>query len=96
MITDKVIGVKTTLTITSKGQTTIPAQIRHKLGLDKTGGVLQVSFNEDKGELTISKPLSVDELSTKLSTYIKPNTAPLTDVDAFYQANHRMKIRNKI
>ena len=81
--------MKTTLTVTSKGQTTIPALIRHKLGLDKTGGVLQMSFNEDKEQLIISKPLSIDELSDKLSGYIKPGTAPLADVNAFYQANRK-------
>lgn len=79
--------MKTTLTVTSKGQTTIPAPIRRKLGLPRTGGVLQMSYDEDKDELIISKALSVDELSAKLSSYIKPGTVPLTDVDAFYQAN---------
>ena len=80
---------QTTLTITSKGQTTIPASIRRKLGLNKAGGVLQISFNESKGELIVSKPLSIDELTEKLSAYAKPDTKPLTDVDAFYQANRQ-------
>lgn len=79
--------MKTTLTITSKGQTTIPAPIRRKLGLDKSGGILLVDFDEHKGELTISKPLSIDALSNKLTAYIKPGTTPLVDVDAYYQAN---------
>ncbi len=79
--------MKTTLTVTSKGQTTIPAPVRHKLGLNKAGGVLQISFNEQKGELVISKPISIDELSKKLSGYIKPGIKPLVDADAFYQAN---------
>jgi len=79
--------MKTTLTITSKGQTTIPVSIRRKLGVDKTGGVLQVSFDENTNKLTISKPLSITDLSNKLSTYIKPGTTPLVDVDAFYQAS---------
>lgn len=81
------MSMKTTLTITSKGQTTIPAPIRRKFGLAKAGGVLQMNFDEDKDELIISRPLSVDELSKKLSGYIKSDTEPLTEVDAFYQAN---------
>ncbi|HEY4963480.1 MAG TPA: AbrB/MazE/SpoVT family DNA-binding domain-containing protein [Candidatus Saccharimonadales bacterium] len=81
--------MRTTLTITSKGQTTIPAPIRRKLGLDKTGGVLQISFNENKGELIVSKPLNIDKLSEKLSSYIKPGTEPLVDIDAFYQVNRQ-------
>ena len=81
------MDMKTTLIVTSKGQTTIPAPIRHKLGLYKGGGVLQMNFNEHKGELVISKPTSIDELSKKLSGYIKPGVKPLVDADAFYQAN---------
>ena len=81
------MNMKTTITVTSKGQTTIPAQVRHKLGLNKAGGVLQISFNEQKGELVISKPTSIDELSKKLSGYIKPGIKPLVDTDAFYQTN---------
>ena len=84
-----VITMKTTLTVTSKGQTTIPAPIRHKLGLNKAGGVLQMSFNEDKDELVISKSVNIDELSNKISGYIKPGTKPLVDADAFYQANRQ-------
>jgi AbrB family looped-hinge helix DNA binding protein len=81
------MDMKTTLTVTSKGQTTIPAPIRHKLGLNKGGGMLQMSFNERNGELVISKLTSIDELSKKLSGYIKPEVKPLVDADAFYQAN---------
>ena len=51
------------------------------------GGVLKMRFNESKDELVISKPLSIDDLSSKLSNYIKPNTQPLVDIDAYYQAN---------
>lgn len=80
---------KTTLTVTSKGQTTIPVSIRRKLGLDKEGGVLQMSFNESKGELVVTKSLDIDELSEKLNSYVKPGTKPLTDVDAFYQTNRQ-------
>jgi len=87
MFCDIVITMKTSLTITSKGQTTIPAPIRQKLGLDKGGGVLQMRFDASRGELVITKALDIDELSEKLSGYIKPGTAPLVDIDAFYQAN---------
>lgn len=87
MHSDIVMRMKAMLTITRKGQTTIPASFRRKLGVGKTGGVLQASFDENKGEITISKALSINELSNKLSAYIKPGTPPLTDVDTFYQAN---------
>lgn len=81
------MNMKNSITITSKGQTTIPAPLRRKLGLDAKGGVLDVRFDDTKGELIVSKPLDVDELAGKLSSYVKQNTKPLIDVDAYYQTN---------
>ncbi len=75
------------ITITSKGQTTLPAAMRRKLGLGKTGGLLQATYNERKGQLIISKPENASELSERISAYIAPNTQPITNVDAYYQAN---------
>lgn len=82
------MSMKNTVTITSKGQTTIPVSFRRKLGLNAKGGVLDMRFDEAKGELVIVKPLNIDELSKKLSSYLQPGTEPLTDVDAYYQ-KHR-------
>lgn len=82
------MNMNNSITITSKGQTTIPASYRRKLGLDPRGGTLDIRFDAVKGELVIAKPLSMDELSKKLSSYVKPGTKPLTDVDAYYQ-KHR-------
>lgn len=79
-----------TITITSKGQTTLPAAIRHKLGIDKSGGVLQIDFNERRGELIIKKPVSVAELSERISRHIKPDTKPLKNVDQYYQENRKV------
>ena len=79
--------MKDTVTITSKGQTTIPAAVRRQLGLGKNGGVLQMTFNKDKDELIISKPLSIGELSDKISSFVKTGKKPLVDVDTFYQTN---------
>lgn len=79
--------MKNTITITSKGQTTLPAVIRRKLGLPKTGGVLKIEFDEQKGEVTITRPLSVDEISERASRHIKAGAKPVLDVDAYYQAH---------
>ena len=79
------MNMKNTVTITSKGQTTIPAPMRQKLGLGPRGGILDIRFDEVRGELVIAKLLSIDELSKKISSYIKPETKPLTDVDTYYQ-----------
>lgn len=81
------MNMKNTVTITSKGQATIPAPYRRKLGIGPRGGSLDIRFDEARGELVITKPLDIDELSKKVSRYIKPNTKPLVDVDAYYQKN---------
>jgi AbrB family looped-hinge helix DNA binding protein len=80
--------MKDVITITRKGQTTIPAAMRRRLGIPKEGGKLVISFNERKGEITISRPVSAAALSAKFSKYIKLGIKPLTDVDAYYQ-EHR-------
>lgn len=81
--------MRKTITITSKGQTTLPAAIRHKLGVDKSGGILQINFDERKGELIIKKPVSVAELSERISRYIKGGIKPVENVDEYYQQNRQ-------
>ncbi len=83
------MGMSRLITITRKGQTTLPAAIRHKMGINESGGVLRIEFDEDKGELTISRPVGVAELSERLSRHIKPGVKPVTSVDEFYQANRK-------
>lgn len=80
------------ITITSKGQTTLPVKIRRKLGLDKSGGVLRIIFNERKSELIISKPVSIAELSERVSRHIKPGTKPVDNVDAYYQTARKINV----
>ena len=88
---DIVMSMNKMITITSKGQTTLPAAMRSKLGLDNTGGVLQAHFNERKGELVISKPDSVAELSKRVSSYIMPGTKPVVDVGEYYRAHRKTR-----
>lgn len=87
MKTYTVMSMKNIITITSKGQTTLPAAIRHKLGIGKSGGVLHISLNERRGELIIKKPVNIAELSKRISRHIKPGTKPLENVDKYYQEN---------
>jgi bifunctional DNA-binding transcriptional regulator/antitoxin component of YhaV-PrlF toxin-antitoxin module len=87
---DIVMIMKTTLTITSKGQTTLPATIRKKLGIPQSGGTLHIAFDEHKGEAVITKPLGIEDLSRQISRHIKPGTKPLLSVDNYYQ-KHRDK-----
>ncbi len=89
MYFDIVMIMKTIITITSKGQTTLPAAVRRKLGLAKTGGTLHLSFNEQRGEAVITKPMGIEELSNHITSFIKPGTKPVLNVDDYYQKHRK-------
>ncbi|TFD70511.1 AbrB/MazE/SpoVT family DNA-binding domain-containing protein [Cryobacterium fucosi] len=80
--------MKAIVTLSSKGQFTLPAALRAALGL-KQGDRLQVSVDESGRSLTVSRALDLDELSARISGYAKRRT-PVTDVDAYYQ-KHRLE-----
>jgi bifunctional DNA-binding transcriptional regulator/antitoxin component of YhaV-PrlF toxin-antitoxin module len=84
---DKVMSMDGILTITSKGQTTLPAAARRRFGLGSSGGKLRFRFDEISGKMTIEKAETIDELSERLSSLIKPGTKPLLNVDEYYQKN---------
>ena len=86
-----VMIMNNTITITNKGQTTIPASIRRQLGIDKSGGILRINFDERNSELVISKPVNIAELSERISRHIKPGTRPVVNVDEYYQTNRKVK-----
>jgi len=80
-----VMSMKKIVTVTSKGQLTLPASFRKQLNIGSTGGVLQVEFNEQKNEVVIKKPLSIADLSQHVSRHIKAGTEPLNNVEEYYQ-----------
>jgi bifunctional DNA-binding transcriptional regulator/antitoxin component of YhaV-PrlF toxin-antitoxin module len=84
--------MRNTITITSRGQTVIPAELRRKLGVGREGGVLSIAFNERTGQAVISKPLSVAELSERATRRIKPGTQPVTNIDEYYQAHRQVDL----
>lgn len=60
--------------ISSKGQTTIPAEVREKLGLN-TGD--RIAFIEiEQGYMILPRNRPVDVLFGSLAEYAIPNTAP--------------------
>jgi bifunctional DNA-binding transcriptional regulator/antitoxin component of YhaV-PrlF toxin-antitoxin module len=84
----KVINMDTDITITRKGQTTIPVALRRRLGLGPAGGKLHLTLDAQRNRLIISKPVSIEEFSRRVSRYIKPGTKPVLDADRYYQ-EHR-------
>jgi len=84
--------MKAILTLSSKGQLTLPVSVRRSMHL-QTGDTLLLSLNTDCSEAILTKAPTIEELSTKLSTYIKPGTKPVMDVDEYYQKYRTQDIR---
>lgn len=76
----------TTISLTSKGQLTLPVEVRRALNLKKSDK-LELSYNPETQKVTITKPMSLQELSTMASSYIKKGQHPLKNVDEYYQAH---------
>lgn len=79
--------MKTTLTITSKGQTTIPVNFRRKLGIDNKGGTLDIELNESNNKAVLTKPITIEQLSNSVSKNIKPGSKAIKNIDEYYQKN---------
>jgi bifunctional DNA-binding transcriptional regulator/antitoxin component of YhaV-PrlF toxin-antitoxin module len=83
--------MKYILTVSGKGQITLPPLIRRKLGLNQSGGKLLVSFDEPKNEIIVSRLIGIAEMNEKLNKYIPSNKKPMVDVDTYYQTNRRVR-----
>ena len=75
-----------TISLTSKGQLTLPIEVRRALNL-KESDKLELSYNPETRKITIAKPMSLEELSTMASSFIKKDQSPLEDTDKYYQAH---------
>jgi bifunctional DNA-binding transcriptional regulator/antitoxin component of YhaV-PrlF toxin-antitoxin module len=73
-----------TITMTSKGQFTLPAGVRKALALQRKGDTLTLDFKPDRQQVILSKPVSFAAIQARAERFITPGTPPLTDVDAFY------------
>jgi bifunctional DNA-binding transcriptional regulator/antitoxin component of YhaV-PrlF toxin-antitoxin module len=75
-----------TITMTSKGQFTLPAGVRKAMMLRKQGDKLMLDFSSASQQVVLSKPVSFEDIQAKAKSYIKPGTTPLADVDVLYNA----------
>jgi AbrB family looped-hinge helix DNA binding protein len=76
--------MRKTITMTSKGQVTLPAALRHKMGLND-GDKLLVRFEPKGKSVVLSRPMDIDQLSDYLSANIPPGTPPATNVHEIYE-----------
>ncbi len=78
--------MKDFLTLSSKGQITLPAHLRRQLGLNR-GDRLEATIDPERRQVTIRPVESIDQLSERISGYAKRRD-PVLDVDSYYQ-EHR-------
>lgn len=75
------------ITMSSKGQFTLPVAARRAMKLEE-GDKLLVKLDDNAAKIILSKPESIEEISQRLTSYIKPGTKPVMNVDEYYQ-KHR-------
>lgn len=76
-----------TVRLSSKGQLTLPAAVRDELGL-RQGDYLSVGTQN--GQITLTKAMTLDEITALAMSWIAPGTPPVKDVDAYYQAHRQL------
>jgi len=77
--------VSETATVSSRGQVVIPAALRKRAGLDK-GDRVVFEYDSAENTIRICRAKDIDEIADRLTSYIKPGTAPLEDPSAAYAA----------
>lgn len=80
-----------TVSITSKGQITIPASARQQLGI-QSADQLEVEIHPETRTLSLRKPLTVDEFVAYIDSLPESNVKPLEDVDAYYQKHREPRL----
>ncbi|MCL2679886.1 MAG: AbrB/MazE/SpoVT family DNA-binding domain-containing protein [Coriobacteriia bacterium] len=75
----------TTITLSSRGQIVVPAHIRKKLGMS-AGDQFVLAFDEKKKELTLQPAETIDQMSDRINSWIKPGTEPLLDTRTLYRS----------
>lgn len=78
--------MRSLLTLSSKGQLTLPAAFRKQLGL-RQGDRLEATVSEDGDRITIVRVGGIEELSSRISGYAV-DREPVEHVDEYYQ-RHR-------
>jgi AbrB family looped-hinge helix DNA binding protein len=80
-----------TATLTSKGQITLPIDIRRMFGF-KEGDKLVFVPSKTKDEVTFRRRMTIDEVSDLGNSYIKAGVKPILNVDKYYQKNRTARV----
>lgn len=80
-----------TITMTSKGQFTMPAEVRKLLGVSLTNNKLRLVVNPKTKQAKIERPISFAEIRAIAQKYIKPGSPVLLDPRKFYDSREGKK-----
>jgi bifunctional DNA-binding transcriptional regulator/antitoxin component of YhaV-PrlF toxin-antitoxin module len=88
--------MKTSITMTSKGQFTLPASVRKELGLKATGDTLQLEFDNRHKTVRLSKPVAFAELQKFVQTRAKHPDAPLPEnIHEWYEQERIAELKKR-
>lgn len=78
-----------TLRITARGQITIPAELRKRLGI-KTGS--RIGWTEENGRLVLTP---IDRLLDEIQGFLKPRPGEPSAFEALFEERKRERMREK-
>lgn len=81
-----------TITLTSKGQITLPAAVRQTLGL-RTSEKLELSVDTKQQVITIRKSIPLENLAKKYGKLVPKNVTLVKDVSAYYDAHRSEAVK---
>jgi antitoxin PrlF len=84
-----------TATITSKGQVTLPVEVRRELGFND-GDKLTFSVNPVMKTVEVKKVMTIDELQAMVQSMIKPGIKPLENVHEYYEKQRAKEIMERL
>lgn len=77
--------MKSTIRMTSKGQFTLPIELRRKLGVSEKGDTLSVTYDEQAQAVLLGRPASFEDIQQLTKRHHRPGAKPLLDVHAWYE-----------
>lgn len=80
-----------TVTVTSQGQITLPANVRKLLNI-KSADKLRVDIDPETRTISLQKPMTVDEATTFFDGIPRADVPPLRDVHEYYATERTKEI----
>ena len=71
--------MKDFVTVTSKGQVTLPAKMRKALGISKPGQKLQIQLDAQSNRLELRKPVELRDIQSLVRKHAKNPEAPVPE-----------------